>query len=72
MPPKLDSLVSLNVLNLAHNQISGLILMAVTKLSSLYELNLSQFTKLPVRPDPFGYRQPAGFVEPAGLEQQQS
>lgn len=72
MPPKLDSLVSLNVLNLAHNQISGLILMAVTKLSSLYELNLSQFTKLPVRSDPFGYRQAIIVAESAGLEQQQS
>lgn len=72
MPPKLDSLVSLNVLNLAHNQISGLILMAVTKLSSLYELNLSQFTKLPVRSDPFGYQQAIIVAESAGLEQQQS
>jgi tRNA A-37 threonylcarbamoyl transferase component Bud32 len=44
--------VSLNVLNLAHNQLSGLIPTAVAKLSSLYELNLSQnYLSGPIPPD---------------------
>jgi hypothetical protein len=37
VPPKLG-----NMLNLTHNQISGLISTTVTKLSDLYELNLPQ------------------------------